>query len=209
LPREPSPTSDEPAYIRNFKTYTQSDPTLEDLKSLEEEMFGANDRAVAIMLGAFMETALTKFIRIRFRQDLNSDERRAVYDYDGPLGTFAAKIAIAYAMATIGPLTRDDLDLIRIIRNGFAHSRKSIKFDDTETVVICAKLQTPDLEDAKTPVKGYAMVLEPDWLAHSDRTKPQIRYRIAVHTISAKMLKVRSRYEMAHLLKPLTTSDLP
>jgi hypothetical protein len=45
--------SDEPAYIRNFKTYSGDDPAIDDLENLERELYGANDRAAAILLGAF------------------------------------------------------------------------------------------------------------------------------------------------------------
>ncbi len=198
----------DPAYIRDFKKYARSDPTIKDLDDLEAELYGANDRAVAIMLGAFMESALTKYLKTRFRQDMNSDERRAIYDYEGPLGTFSAKTSIAYAIHAIGPITRSDLDHIRIIRNEFAHSRKHMNFSDPETAAVCLHLKTPDLEDSKVPVMSLATALEPDWGAYSDLTKPQNRYRSAVHTISHKMLQVRERFEMANAVA-ITRSDLP
>lgn len=102
---------------------------------------------------------------------MNSKQRRAVYDYDGPLGTFSAKIAVAYAMSAIGPIFRNDLDLIRILRNGFAHSKKSIKFDDAETAAVCAKLKTPDMSDVRIAVQSFKTATEPDWDKYSDLTK--------------------------------------
>jgi DNA-binding MltR family transcriptional regulator len=203
--------SDDPAYIRDFKKYARSDPTIKDLDVLEKELYGANDRAVAIMLGAFMESALTKYLKTRFRQDMNSDERRAIYDYEGPLGTFSAKTSIAYAIHAIGPITRSDLDHIRIIRNEFAHSRKHMKFSDAETTAVCQHLQTPNLEDSQVPIKGFMTADEPEWGAYSDLTNPQNRYRSAVHTIAHKMLQVRGRFEMANALakEALKRSDLP
>ena len=117
-------------------------------------------------------------------------ERRTSY----PLGTFSAKIAVAYAMSAIGPIFRKR---IRILRNGFAHSKKSIKFDDAETAAVCAKLKTPDMSDVRIAVQSFKTATEPDWDKYSDLTKPQNRFRAAGQTISAKMLTARQQFEMA------------
>jgi Domain of unknown function (DUF4145) len=200
--------SDEPAYIRNFKTYSGDDPAIDDLENLERELYGANDRAAAILLGAFVEAALTKYLHAQLRQNMNSKQRRALYDYDGPLGTFSAKIAVAFAMSAIGPIFRNDLDLIRILRNGFAHSKKSIKFDDAETAAVCAKLKTPELPDARIAVESFATAGEPDWDKYGNLKKPQNRFRAAAQTISAKMITARQQFEMANTLAG-RSSQLP
>jgi DNA-binding MltR family transcriptional regulator len=192
--------SDTPAYVKNFRRHSAGEPTIGDLDELERELYGASDRAVAIMLGAFVEAALSKYLKAQLRQDMNAEQRSAVYDYDGPLGRFSAKIAMAFAMAAIGPVCRHDLDLIRIIRNGFAHSQKSIKFDDPETAAVCANLKTPDSADATIPVEGFMKDTDLDWSKYADLTKAQNRYRVAVHTISAMMLKQRQQFEMANAL---------
>jgi DNA-binding MltR family transcriptional regulator len=183
-----------------FQDLQRGDPGIDDLENLEKELYGASDRAVAILLGAFVEAALTKYLQAQLRQDMNSKQRRAVYDYDGPLGTFSAKIAVAYAMSAIGPIFRNDLDLIRILRNGFAHSKKSIKFDDAETAAVCAKLKTPDMSNVRIAVQSSKTATEPDWDKYSDLTKPQNRFRAAAQTISARMLTARQQFEMANAL---------
>jgi hypothetical protein len=54
--------------------FTRGDPTLTDLEAVETELFKTNDRVTAVMLGAFVETALKKLLVSRMRDDLNSDE---------------------------------------------------------------------------------------------------------------------------------------
>jgi hypothetical protein len=47
----------------------------------------------------------------------------------GPLSTFARKIALGHALRLYDADFRDNLDIIRSIRNAFAHSKRLIDFD--------------------------------------------------------------------------------
>jgi hypothetical protein len=64
-----------------------------------------NDRSVAILLGTTVENALQSAIE----QAIRIDERgqRDLFNYDRPLGTFAAKIMMAHALHIFGDETRD------------------------------------------------------------------------------------------------------
>jgi hypothetical protein len=55
----------------------------------------------------------------------------------GPLGSFAAKIRVAYAMGLFGPQTRDELDCIKAVRNAFAHGTLSLDFKTPQIMKIC------------------------------------------------------------------------
>ena len=98
--------ADEPTYVRAFKDFTRSDLTISDLPKLETEIYDANDRASAVILGSIVESSLTTFLSRKLRQDLNRVQRKRLFDYEGPLGTFSAKIILTYAMRLIGPVTR-------------------------------------------------------------------------------------------------------
>ncbi|MDB5476497.1 MAG: Mannitol repressor [Phenylobacterium sp.] len=84
---------------------------------------------MAILVGACVEDSLRDHIRGRLRPDLKASEVSALLDGDAPLATFSAKIRFGYAASLYGPLTRDDLDLIRLIRNTCAHSQRRVSFD--------------------------------------------------------------------------------
>jgi hypothetical protein len=87
----------EPIYIRKFKAFARGNPTFADLPKLEAEVYGANDRARAVMLGAIVETSLEIFLRNKTRPSLNADDCRLLFDFRGPLGDFASKILVGYA----------------------------------------------------------------------------------------------------------------
>jgi hypothetical protein len=199
---------DDPAYIREFKRFTRGDPTVADLEALERELYGANDRASAVMLGAFAETALERLLRTKLRPDLNSDERRPLFDSQGPLGNFSSKIAMAYAMGTIGPITRDDLDLVRLLRNGFAHTRKNLTFDMPVVTAVCARLKTPDLPGAFIPYGALRFTDKLEGESVSDLTNPRTRYRSAVHTISSRMLQSREGITLDEFMKLLSAPGI-
>jgi hypothetical protein len=81
-----------------------------------------------VMLGSVLEVNLTIFVQSKLRPSLNADDRRRLFDFSGLIGTFGAKTMIGYAFNWFGPDTRHDVELIRTMRNEFAHSRKSFRF---------------------------------------------------------------------------------
>ena len=144
--------ADDPAYIRAFKAFTRGDLTFNDLPALEAELYGGkNDRATAVILGSILETALESLLKATLRPQLNSDDKRVLFDFDGPLGTFSSKTILAFSIGVIGPISRRDLDLIRLLRNEFAHSRRHFKFSTPEVSEVCRHLQTPDQEGFYIP----------------------------------------------------------
>jgi hypothetical protein len=84
-----------------------------------EELIQQSDRGTAVIGGAYVEDGITELIRAAWRDD--EKVQRDVFGHSGPLGTFNAKTKIAYVSWLIGPHTRDDLDIVRGIRNDFAH----------------------------------------------------------------------------------------
>ena len=120
----------------------------ETLEALEKEVFNTSDRVTAVMLGAFVETALEKLLASRMRRNLNKTERDQMFGFEGAVGTFSAKIIIAYAMNIIGPITYSDLKLIKELRNQFAHSRIAFDFQTPEVAAVCNELKVPKLPDS-------------------------------------------------------------
>ena len=134
----------DPAYIRNVRRFAQDSPTAADLPQLEAELYGSSDRASAVMLASITEAALEVFLRSKVRLSFNAGDMRLLFDFSGILGSFGAKITAAYAFNWFGPETRHDLDLIRVMRNEFAHSRKSFGFTDDPVAAVCKQLKSPD-----------------------------------------------------------------
>lgn len=112
-----------------------------DIADVLAELENAHDRAAAIILCALVEDALTAAIVSRLI-DLNEKEYERVFGAQGPLFTLAAKIRMGFALGIYGPNVRDDLQVICDLRNAFAHSRKSIKFETPQVASKCKNLKT-------------------------------------------------------------------
>jgi hypothetical protein len=184
--------SNEPAYIRNLKALTRGEPTVADIEALERELYGASDRATAVMLGSMVEISLERLLGTLIRSDLNSSDRGKIFEYDGPLRTFAAKTVMAYALKLIGPKSRADLDLVRLLRNEFAHSRKPFGFSTPEVKAVCDRLRMPDQPGAYIPHGFLERVSHEDLKAAADKTDPKTRYIMACHNLAYRMLVARS-----------------
>ena len=143
----------EPAYIKNFRVLMKGEPTIEHLEALEIELYASgSDRATAVMLASFLEDHLGRLLKSAMRHPLSSTESKEIFDHRGPLASFDSKIIIAYALNLIGPKTRSDLDLIRNLRNAFAHSRMPYGFQAPEVRAVCNKLQ---IIDYRGPISAY------------------------------------------------------
>jgi hypothetical protein len=107
----------------------------------EEAHSDANDRGACILLSADVENgldnALTQIVLPHF-------DRGALFGEQGPLSTFSRKITMAHALRITGPITHQNLGIIRQVRNAFAHSKIPIDFDTPEVAAICADLRMVD-----------------------------------------------------------------
>jgi hypothetical protein len=140
------------------------------------------------MFGSFLEVNLERFLFKQMRPDLNSKDRRQLFEYEGALGTFSSKIVVAYALELIGPVTRADLDLIRFLRNEFAHSRIPFKFTTEEVRAICDKFQIVDLPGALIPQGYLSRVPDEELENSSNKTHPRTRFITECHVLAYRMM---------------------
>jgi topoisomerase IA-like protein len=57
--------------------------------------------------------------------------------------TISAKIRMGYAVGLFGEETKNNVDIIRIMRNVFAHAPSPVKFSTVEIEDACALLKVP------------------------------------------------------------------
>ena len=144
MARPPKPAGRPSAVRRNKKK--QSNPIealrklarapaeIEQLERTYHEMFRTrNDRGAAILLGTFVEDALQQAM----------EQHDALFGSNSPLGNFANKIRVAFALDIIEPETFDNLNRIRVIRNAFAHSKIHISFKTKQVRDVCDLLVMP------------------------------------------------------------------
>lgn len=124
-----------------------SEPTIpelsEDSGRFMEQLQAEPDRGAALVGAAFLDEVLTSLLRAHFIDDPAVD--RHLLGDGRPLDTFSVKIHLAYSLGLIGPKTYADLDLIRRIRNDFAHRHHEARFDLPPIADRCALLNVPQL----------------------------------------------------------------
>lgn len=159
----------DPTYLTELKKYGAGDPTQDDLEALEKELYDGPDRAAAVVLGALAERALEKLLRNHMRKS-GVDE---LFKPSGLLGDFGAKIQMGYAINLFGSQTKKDLNIIRHLRNQFAHSRMPSLAGIYVPYNYLNKVSTERLKDA------------------ADKSHPRTRYFISCNEIAQRIYFVR------------------
>lgn len=100
--------------LRYFE-YNKALAEFHQLFNLEQK----DERSIALIGGTFCEMALEQILKA-FLPDDEKDVQK-LFEFNQPLGSFSNKISMAFCLGLIDKLIRRDLDLIRKIRNKFAH----------------------------------------------------------------------------------------
>ena len=108
-----------------------------------------SDRGSALMSAAFIDDKLGQLIESNMVD--NKKAREIIFDNSGALGTFSGKINIAYLMGLIPKKINDDIQLIRKIRNDFAHNASYVTFDTGYIASRCHALKTHTWSKKETP----------------------------------------------------------
>jgi len=174
-------SSSDPTYLVAFKEYTKSTATSADREAMEQEFYGESDRACVILQASWVELMVERAIRSMLRAEGASK----IFDTNGPLGQFSDKILLGYGLEIFGTKTRHDLDLIRYLRNGFAHCQLPLRFSTPEVKAICNNLHLPDIEHNRaTPLQLFDRAVDGGGAWH-DKAHPRERYVICCYTIIA------------------------
>jgi DNA-binding MltR family transcriptional regulator len=140
---------------RSLRTLSRAQLTDDDdIAILFDEVHA--DRSYCIILASMIERHLEQAIIERLRL-INKDAEKPLFDREGALSTFFGNIHLGYALGLFSDTVRDDLNVIRRIRNAFAHSSLPITFESPEVSDEIGKLQTryslahdyPDVSEEK------------------------------------------------------------
>jgi len=130
-----------------------------------QEFINESDRAAAILGAASLDNKLEKLLRAYFIDE--SDIIQGLLYPDGPLGSFAVRIKLAYVLGLITKTEYLDLKYIKEIRNQFAHKLEGITFSTNNVADFCSNLSFPinfeptsdQLSSIKDPRTRYVMVV--------------------------------------------------
>lgn len=106
--------------------YTREWLKPEDLPQLNSELAAASDRACAIVSCAMVDTALANALKTRFVE--SADNEGMLYGQTAFLGSFSSRIRLGFALGIYGPKATNCLNVLRNVRNAFAHSVRPIDF---------------------------------------------------------------------------------
>jgi hypothetical protein len=89
-------------------------------------------------------------------------------------------------MKIIGPITYSDLNLVKLLRNEFAHSRRPFDFQTPEVIAVCNELKVPKLPDSSDSFRLRIGIVQ--------RPASWMLFVSACHNIAYRMLVTRESY---------------
>ena len=116
-----------------------------ELEAAMKEFQAGSDRVAAIMGAALVESHLMGTIREALKEPF--DDKALFHDQGAPFGTLKAKIVAGRALGLYDENIARDLDIIREIRNQFAHALMSFGFDHPMLVEYCKKFSEKTIND--------------------------------------------------------------
>jgi hypothetical protein len=100
-----------------------------------------NAGSAAFLVCAFLDNSLKIAIYTALPNKVAAEK---LFEDWGPLDNFSAKIATGHALGLYGNQTRRNLDILREIRNLFAHDVTLLTFATPEIAQACQELEIPD-----------------------------------------------------------------
>jgi DNA-binding MltR family transcriptional regulator len=97
------------------------------------------DRGCALMAASYLESQLEQLVKAHLVP--GSKVVSALFENSGPLGTFSARVDLAFALGLLDVNTHRELHLVRRIRNEFGHSYDPISFQTERIMNRCNELK--------------------------------------------------------------------
>lgn len=109
------------------------------------------DRGCALMSAAFLDEKLKELLQQYMVQDTQS--LKELFSGNGAISSFSSRIELSYLLGLISKNVRKDLNLIRKIRNEFAHSIEIIDFDHPKISGRILELQSGFFKDKQLSMR--------------------------------------------------------
>lgn len=153
-----------------------------------------NDRGVAILAATHVEIALRYALARRLA--VKKEQYKLRFGDRSPLSTFDQKVRKAFDLEIFGQQSKTNLDIVRRIRNAFAHAHIPITFETDQVRDVCRLLIIPEL------IPPYSIKVDRDGnilprelpMTHRDR------FRIVCENLAHNLLIYGSRCSQTHRL---------
>jgi hypothetical protein len=141
--------------VQTLAELSREYPTEDELINYNELAANETDRGAAIMAGALVENALTLAVQARLASPDPTSVASWFEGANAPFATFSAKIKLGRALAIYGEHMESRLNLIKDIRNAFAHASRPLDFSHQALGAPCQKL-VPGKHKEKLPRAQFA-----------------------------------------------------
>ncbi|WP_372784249.1 hypothetical protein [Phenylobacterium sp.] len=115
-------------------------PTPGEVDDYFVQIKAMSDREAVLAQSAFLDTFLEQALSWCMVTAPSDNRDRIFRDPGSPLGSFSARILLAEALGVVSPAMRAQLDVIRRIRNVFAHTVRPLDFENRTLAEEAAKL---------------------------------------------------------------------
>lgn len=95
-----------------------------------ENLLKESDRGCVIISAEMLNNSLESLLRLSFREGKDQKNIDGLFSTYAPLSTFSARISVSYATKLITSNMYTSLNIIRKMRNRFAHDNQVIDFQD-------------------------------------------------------------------------------
>ena len=165
-----------------------------------DELQAESDRGATILASVWIENLLERKLGTLFTKG-NSKTRQKLYDLNGPFSSFSSKILAAYSLGWIDSDIFNDINLVRKIRNEFAHKLHGVDLESSKIRGLIDEFKTPcryyydwnKLRAAAT-IEGRGVILytgeQPDNAGdelHIQRFRYQLIISLLVTEVSASL----------------------
>lgn len=114
-----------------------------ELNQLLRTLDDHDERGLVLSLAAFAEDTLGRLLVHFMREPRQAKE--LVEGFNAPLGTFAARIKAAFALGLLRREQFEDLEVLRRIRNEFAHNWQEVTLERTDLAGLVGSLHLVEL----------------------------------------------------------------
>lgn len=109
-----------------------------ELSDFAQEFGRESSRGAALLAASLLDERLKEILQAYF---VDSKVSKDLLDgFNAPLGTFASRVSLAYALGLIQKNEFDEITIIRRVRNEFGHKWKDVTFDTAHVADLCRKL---------------------------------------------------------------------
>ena len=119
-----------------------------DLDEFESYFVGLQEesvRALAVLSFSYIDSCMCELMKRHLNTEIQGGVD-SLFDQSGPLNTASTRIKLCAALWWIGKNTCNDLDILRKIRNDFAHRPSLVGLEDTRIEGLLSSMTTREVK---------------------------------------------------------------